>query len=282
MEIGKTANLIIDVARCEGCNACFLAEKDEHVDNDFLPYALAQPRHGHRWIDVLSKERGRFPMVDVAYLPTMCNQCRKPSCMGVGPDGAVYQRPDGIVIIDPAKAKGCREIVDACPYGHIWWNEEQQIPQKYIMNAHLLDAGWKEPRAAQACATGAITFVRIEDAEMEKLAVKEGLQVLRPELGTGPRVYYKHLYRFTHAFVGGSLSILVDGVEECAEGATIFLFKDGKKIAETRSDNYGDFKIDGLLENSGRYLMEARYPGREKVSVEVEIRQSVYLGTILL
>jgi Fe-S-cluster-containing dehydrogenase component len=35
--------MIIDVAKCEDCNNCFLACKDEFVDNDFLPYSLLSP-----------------------------------------------------------------------------------------------------------------------------------------------------------------------------------------------------------------------------------------------
>ncbi len=278
----KTVNLIVDVAKCEDCNCCFLAEMDEHVDNDFLPYSAAMPRHGHRWIDIQRKERGQCPMVDVAYLPTMCNQCRHPLCQDAGPQGTVYKRADGIVIIDPVKARGHKEIVDACPYGRIWWNEEKQVAQKYTMNAHLLDAGWKEPRAVQACATGALTFVRADDAEMEKKAETEGLEVLRPELGTKPRVYYKNLYRFTHAFIGGSVAVTVGGMEECAEGAIVFLSRDGRKFSEARTDNYGDFKFDRLPENSGRYIVEVIYPERERAVREVDLKTSVYLGTISL
>ena len=40
-------NLVIDVEKCEDCNNCFLSCKDEYIDNDFLPYSVAQPKHGH-------------------------------------------------------------------------------------------------------------------------------------------------------------------------------------------------------------------------------------------
>ncbi len=105
----KQVCLIVDVARCSNCQCCFLADKDEHVGNDWPPYSLAQPKHGHRWIHVERKERGTFPKVEVTYLPTFCNQCREAPCLTAGPKGAVYQRPDGIVIIDPTLSKGCRE-----------------------------------------------------------------------------------------------------------------------------------------------------------------------------
>ena len=96
----KKWNLIIDVAECEDCNNCFLACKDEHVDNAWPGYAESQPRHGHRWMNILRKERGQFPLVDVAYQPTPCMHCDNAPCIAEAKDGAVYKRDDGIVIID--------------------------------------------------------------------------------------------------------------------------------------------------------------------------------------
>ena len=63
----KSWHLIVDVARCHDCNDCFLADKDEFVDNEFPPYSAAQPWHGHRWMNIKRKERGQYPMVQVAY-----------------------------------------------------------------------------------------------------------------------------------------------------------------------------------------------------------------------
>ena len=59
----KSWHLIVDVARCHDCNDCFLADKDEFVDNEFPPYSAAQPWHGHRWMNIKRKERGQYPLV---------------------------------------------------------------------------------------------------------------------------------------------------------------------------------------------------------------------------
>jgi Fe-S-cluster-containing dehydrogenase component len=123
--------LFIDVAKCHNCRNCYIACKDEHVGNTYPGYAAPQPRHGHDWIAISTRERGTAPMVDVAHLPTTCNHCEDAPCVTASPDGAVYRRPDGIVMIDPDKARGKREIVDTCPYG-IWWNEDERLPQKWI------------------------------------------------------------------------------------------------------------------------------------------------------
>jgi Fe-S-cluster-containing dehydrogenase component len=46
--------MVIDLDKCTGCYNCFLACRDEHYGNDFLPIALAQPFHDHFWMQKLS------------------------------------------------------------------------------------------------------------------------------------------------------------------------------------------------------------------------------------
>ena len=221
-------------------------------------------------------------MVDVAYLPTLCNHCDEAPCVKAAIDGAVYKRPDGIVIIDPQKAKGQKAIAGSCPYGAIWWNEERKVPQIWIFDAHLLDHGWQEPRCAQVCPTAAIRAVKAEDSEMQQLARKEALDVLRPELGTKPRVYYKNLYRFTKCFIGGSVAVDRNGVVDCLQGANVTLAKGSARLAEQRTDRYGDFKFDRLEPDSGAYRIEISHPYHGKKVVEPQLGESQYVGVIYL
>jgi len=278
----KKWNLIIDVEKCEDCNNCFLACKDEFVDNDFPGYSVSQPRHGHRWMNIMRKERGQHPMVDVGYLPIPCMHCDDAPCIKKAKDGAVYRRDDGIVIIDPEKAKGRKDIVDSCPYGTVWWNEEKDVAQKCILCAHLLDNGWKEPRCVQACPTGSMRIIHAEDSEMQKTIESESLEVLHPEYKTRPRVYYKNLYRFLKCFIGGSVAFETDGTTDCAEGARVTLMKGSERIDEAVTDNYGDFKFDNLEENSGNYRLEIVCPDYEKKILEVDLKTSLNVGPILL
>jgi Fe-S-cluster-containing dehydrogenase component len=276
----KKWNMVIDVAECTNCNLCTLAAMDEYVGNEWPGYAKPMPKHGHRWIDILQKERGQVPMIDVAYLPTMCNHCDDAPCVARG-GGAITKRADGIVLIDPEKSKGRKDLVDACPYRHIWWNEEHQVPQTWPFDAHLLDQGWDKTRGAQACPTGAMRAVKLEDDEMAALARQEGLEVMNPELGTRPRVYYRNLWRYTTCFIGGSISAEADGVVDCVEGARVRLLQDGRLVAETTSDNFGDFKFDRLGEGSGSYVVEILSGGRSK-TIAAELGASIYLGEIRL
>jgi len=274
-------NLIIDVARCHDCNDCFLACKDEYYENDFPPYSVAQPRHGHRWIDIMRKERGQYPKVDVSYLPVPCMHCDDAPCIKNAKDGAVHKRDDGIVLIDPEKAKGQKDILRTCPYGAIWWNEEKSVPQKCTFCIHLLDNGWKEPRCVQACPTGAMRIVHAEDPEMKKIIKSENLEVYQPQHKTRPRVYYKNLYRYTRCLIAGSVAL--GDTDECAEGAKVTLIKGPKEtIDETTTNNYGDFKFDNLEENSGNYNLEIEYPGYKKQTLEIDLKTSINMGTVFL
>jgi Fe-S-cluster-containing hydrogenase component 2 len=221
-------------------------------------------------------------MIDVAYVPTMCNHCDDAPCMKADKTGAIRKREDGIVLIDPEKAKGQKNLVDACPYGHIWWNEESQLPQKWTFDAHLIDQGWKQTRGHQVCPTGAMRSVKLDDAEMERLAREENLEVINPERGTRPRVYYKNLWRYAKCFIGGTVSAASGGNVDCVEGATVRLKKDDKVISETATDNYGDFRFDRLDEKSGPYSVEiVAKDGKSKV-VKAVLGESVNLGEIRL
>lgn len=140
---------IFDAAKCNGCRNCQLACKDEHVDNEWLPYAKPQPDTGQFWTSMEEIIRGQVPKVKVSYVMHRCQHCDNAPCMKAAPD-AVYKREDGLVIIDPVKAEGKRELVDACPYGAIFWNEELSIPQKCTGCAHLVDEG-ELPHCVDVC-----------------------------------------------------------------------------------------------------------------------------------
>jgi Fe-S-cluster-containing dehydrogenase component len=279
----KKWHLIIDVAKCENCQNCFLACKDEHVGNDWGEYSAPQPDRGRGWITIQGKERGQYPFIDVAYLPVPCMHCGDAPCIKAARNGAIYKRPDDIVVIDPVKSKGQRNLLKACPYGAITWNEALQIPQKCTLCAHLLDEGWAKTRCVQSCPTGALSVRYVDDAEMKEIIQAEQLEVYQPQYKTGPRVYYKNLYRFTRCFIGGSIAVLLFGTEECAEGAHVTLMNAAnEKMGEHTTDNYGDFKFDKLEEHSGRYILQIAYEGYKSKTVEVDLTYSLNVGIIFL
>ena len=276
-------NLIVDVARCDNCRNCFLATKDEHIGNDFPDYAASQPEKVHSWVDIERRERGRYPIAEANFMPVMCNHCDDAPCMKVAKDGAIKKRDDGIVIIDPEKSKGQKEIVDACPYGAVYWNEEKQIPQAWIFDAHLLDEGWKQPRVEQSCPTSVFRSLKIDDAEMQRIKDEEDLEVLQPELNTKPRIYYKNLHLMNSCFVGGSVIADINNVEECAEGATVVLKQNGNEVAQTTTDAFGEFKIDRLIPGSGSYELHVSSDSWGSLSKTLDLGgESLYLGELKL
>ncbi len=62
-------NLIVDVARCENCNNCTLAAKDELVGNEFPGYTAPHAAQGPGVMRIRRRVRGATPMVDAAYVP---------------------------------------------------------------------------------------------------------------------------------------------------------------------------------------------------------------------
>ncbi len=274
----KKWTMIVDIEKCHNCNNCFISAKDEHVGNAFPGYSEEQPLHGHRWIDIKRKERGQAPMAEANFMPVMCNHCDAAPCLRK--DGAVYKRADGIVIIDPDKAKGKKEIASSCPYGHIWWNEEKQLAQKWTFDAHLLDSGWDKPRCVQVCPTGALQSKKVNDRELKELINVEALEEPRPELRTQSRVYYKNLHLIKSWFLGASVTASVDGIEECLADATVVLYKSGEKIAETTTDAFGEFKFDKLRDQKALYTLLIKSDSLPTKRIEVELDGSRYLGTI--
>ena len=281
--MAKKWNMVIDIARCDNCRNCFLATKDEHIGNEFPGYSAPQPDRGHSWVDVKRFERGAWPAVEAHFMPVMCNHCDDAPCMKAAKDGAITRRADGIVLIDPVKSKGQKEIVDACPYGAVFWNEEEQIPQAWFFDAHLLDGDWTQTRLEQACPTNVFRSMKVEDAEMQRISEEEGLEVLQPELGTKPRVHYKNMHLITHCFVAGSAVADVDGVEECAADAEVVLSRGGEEVARTTTDMFGDFRIDRLEKNSGEYRLELSSESSGSAAADFELGEdSIHLGAIAL
>ncbi len=58
-----------DTSICNGCYNCQIACKDEHVANDWTPYAKPQPEIGQFWLKLTENVRGQVPRVKVAYYP---------------------------------------------------------------------------------------------------------------------------------------------------------------------------------------------------------------------
>ena len=274
-------NLIFDVALCTGCHNCTIAIQDEYVGNEFPGYAAGMPKHGPQWVELHRRERGAFPMVDVAFLFEACRHCDDAPCLAAASGNAVEKREDGIVVIHPERARGQRQIVDACPYRAVHWNEQLQIPQHWNFDAHLVDGGWTAPRPAQACPTGALKALKVSDEEMQRIVQAEGLSAY-PDGAHRPRLLYRNLGRFTEEFAGGTLVAADDKIETCVSGARVTLSRGGERIGETRSDIFGDFRFDGLPRSGGHYRVEIAADHYGQKYIDFRLTDSCWLGEIVL
>jgi len=265
--------LVIDITKCNGCRNCQIACKDEHVGNDWTPYAKPQPDTGQFWMKISDLIRGSVPKVKVNYLHSMCQHCDEAPCIFECKQEAIYRRDDGIVIIDPEKCKGRRNCVDACPYEVIYFNWDLNIAQKCTFCAHLLDRGWKEPRCVEVCPTGALIFGEEDDL---KDSIHKA-EVLNPEFNAKPRVYYIGLPK---KFVSGA--VYEPEVDRCLEGAMVTLtdLESGEKFT-TRTDSFGDFWFEGMDDST--YTLKIEKSGYHMKEIEsISTGKDVNLGDIEL
>ena len=200
-------NLIIDVAECTNCNLCTLATMDEYVGNEWPGVSAPMPRNGHNWIRILTKERGQVPMIDVAFVPTMCNHCDDAPCMKKDTRRRDHQarrrhRHHRSGHAPRGRSSSSMPAPTATSGGTRNWRCRRRGRSMRICSTA---AGRRRAARSRArrprCRSSSSTTRR-----WRRRCASEKLEVLKPELGTKPRVYYKNLWRYTTAFIGGSVS----------------------------------------------------------------------------
>jgi Fe-S-cluster-containing dehydrogenase component len=265
--------ILVDPKRCIQCCNCQNACKDEHCDNDWSPIAALQGS-GQFWIQVRESQAAAGSRMRLNRVPVMCQQCADAPCIAAG-GKAVYRRDDGIVIIDPVKARGNQKIAAACPYGAIYYNAELDLAQKCTQCAHLLDAGWERPRCVTACPVDAITYV--DEAELSEENLYAPLERLHPEFKTLPRVAYVNLPK---PFVAGAVYGPQDDV--CLEAVELTLT--GVANAQsytTNTDFLGEFRFANV--KPGIYSLQLKKPGyANKTIARLDARKALNVDEIRL
>jgi NAD-dependent dihydropyrimidine dehydrogenase PreA subunit len=201
--------------------------------------------------------------------------------MAAATGGAIYKRPDGIVIIDPVKSKGQQQIVNACPYGVITWNPDLQIPQKCTWCVQRLETG-ESPRCMNACPGLVIKIGTWENTVNLDEAGRIEFTPLHPEYNTQSRAYYEGLPK---TFIAGALTDSSTG--ECLAGATVTCTDNNPAptvdpvVGSTTSDAYGDFWFDGLTAGN-TYTITISKAGKTTQTIPVKLTTDTDLGEIKL
>jgi molybdopterin-containing oxidoreductase family iron-sulfur binding subunit len=144
----------------------------------------------------------------------LCNHCSNPPCVKVCPTKATWKREsDGIVMMDMHRCIGCRYCIANCPYGSrsFNWRDPRDsigeirpefptrsigVVEKCNFCVGRLREG-REPACVEAArqvpgGEGALTWGDLsdEDSDVSQLLRKEHTICRRPNLGTGPNVFY--------------------------------------------------------------------------------------------
>jgi hypothetical protein len=91
------------------------------------------------------------------------------------------------------------------------------------------------------------------------------------------------MHLFTRCFVAGSVVARIGGAEECVAGAEVVLKCNGRELARTATDTFGDFKFDKLEPKSGAYEVQATATSLGGASKRFELGdESLYLGAMTL
>jgi tetrathionate reductase subunit B len=125
------------------------------------------------------------------FVPKLCNHCTHPACVQVCPTGATFKTKDGAVLIDHNYCIGCQYCVQACPYGARFFDHVRRVTNKCTWCYHRITKGLM-PACVEVCPVEARFFGDLNDKEskISQFIKNNRVQVLRPETGNGPNVFY--------------------------------------------------------------------------------------------
>ena len=217
--------MVIDLDRCNGCQACEVACRQENNIAVGGPDAARKSRT-ISWMTVRQELHGEWPDLEARFLPTPCMHCERPPCVRVCPTGATMLDDEGLVGQIYPRCIGCRYCANACPYTVKFFNwkkptyPESALPmlnpdvstrpagvvEKCTFCHHRLQKAREQARAenrplreedyvpacAESCPTAAIVFGDLDapDHLVHRQARDPRAFRLLEELGTEPKVYY--------------------------------------------------------------------------------------------
>jgi len=220
--------MVIDLDRCNGCQACVTACS---MENNVAIAGEVEAAYGRsmQWMRIERYWQGTYPNVTARYMPILCQQCGRAPCEPVCPVFAtVHSEIQQINLQVYNRCIGTRYCGNNCPYivrQFNWYDFAQRMPEplNYQFNPDVtvrrrgvmekcsfciqrirrveeaakagnrpVADGEVQPACAQACPSDAISFGLLSDpnSQVSRLAGSARAERLLEELGTEPSVIY--------------------------------------------------------------------------------------------
>ncbi len=218
--------MVIDLAKCTGCQACVIACQAENNVPPSNPEQAELGRSIH-WMEILTFTEHEYPNVKIRFMPRPCMHCDNPPCTKVCPVKATYySKEEGIVGQTDLRCIGCRYCTTACPYtlkSFNWYKPHWPAEMKNYLNpdVDVRPRGVVEkctfcghrlvkvrenaklegrefnpdeyiPACVQACPSGVLYFGDLADPNSKVSELSKSIRAFRlmEELGTKPKVIY--------------------------------------------------------------------------------------------
>jgi len=136
-----------------GCHACEVACKQEH-----------QLGVGPRLVRVIEKSPDFYPVY--------CHHCAVAPCKEACPVDAISRNEKGLVLIDKEVCIGCKECLEACPFGAMHYNDDQETAVKCDLFIERLN-NEQAPACFSVCPTRCISWG--ETGSLSDRLVREAL-----------------------------------------------------------------------------------------------------------
>ena len=172
--------MAIDTRRCVGCMDCVVACKTENgvpegFNRDWIAYDA----------------RGRFPTPQLEIRSERCNHCDEAPCVSCCPTGASHVDPFGrVVLVTHGECIGCKACIASCPYDARFVHPEGYVDKCTFCLHRVRDA--KDPACVSVCPTWCMIFGDLDDphSQISQLLDSRSHHAVKPEAGTGPRIFY--------------------------------------------------------------------------------------------
>jgi len=133
--------IFIDYHKCVGCGTCEM---------------ICSMVHEGICSSLLSRIRIVRDQVNGYNVPITCALCEKAPCINICPVKAINKDSGtGAITIQDSKCIGCRQCVQACPFGHMNFNFNKGV-------AFKCDLCEGDPQCVKFCWTNAINYIPVE------------------------------------------------------------------------------------------------------------------------